>query len=488
MKQYADDIIKFVSGKSASITMAKTEQRHESSPLPYDLLELQADASRKFNIKPDRTLKLTQRLREKKLITYNRSDCRYLNEEQHEDAPLVLMAISENASILAGACATAQPSIKSRCFNNDNVTAHHAIIPTEGRFCIDDLSENERQIYLLIARQYIAQFWQQKVSKTTEVVVDVEGHVFKARSTEIIEAGWSRLYKHDKGNDEVYQVKDEDEIDVSLNSLFKGNIGKCESAKCDKKATKPPKHYTQSTLLKDLKRVAKYVADPNIAALLRDKDKEKKGEQGGIGTPATRDTFVVKLIERGYVQEQGKNIVSTALGQSFHDSLPLFATQPDLTALWHAQQKEIELGKQKTLVFFNELISTVQAHVEVVKSGGLNIKADTRDCPHCEKGLLIKRKGKYGDFWPCNNYPECEASFLDKAGQPDFTIKPPFEVSDHQCETCGQPLIRRKSKSKGRKNKVAYWYGCSAFPDCKTTYFEKNGQPDFQGKKEINES
>lgn len=485
--EFADGIVKAVSGKPATITEAKTEDKSEPPPLPYDLLELQADASRKFGIKPDQTLKLTQQLREKKLITYNRSDCRYLNEEQHEDAPLVLAAISENAPSLAGPCSTAQPTIKSRCFNSNNVTAHHAIIPTEGRGSVDDLSEKERQIYLLIARQYIAQFWGKKESKITTVSVEVEGHTFKARSTEVIEAGWSRLYKNDKDNDEVHKAKGDDEVDTPLNTLDEGNTGKCLSAKSDKKETKPPKHYTQATLLKDLKRVAKYVTDPNIAALLRDKDKTKKGESGGIGTPATRDTFVVKLIERGYVQEKGKNIVSTELGQSFHDTLPSFATQPDLTALWHEQQKDIEAGSKETLDFLNELVSTVQAHVEEIKSGELNITVDTHDCPDCKQGLLTRRKGKYGFFWPCNRYPECKASFPDKAGKPDFTPKPKVEESEHKCGECSKPLIRRKSKPKKGKKTASYWYGCSGFPDCKKTYFEKNGKPDFEGKKATTE-
>lgn len=483
-EQYAENVVVAVFSKVATITEAKTVDKSEPPPLPYDLLELQADASRKYGIKPDQTLALTQQLREKKLITYNRSDCRYLNEEQHEDASLVLEAISKNAPSLAGSCSTAQPSIKSRCFNNDNVTAHHAIIPTEGRGSIDDLSENERHIYLLIARQYIAQFWGNKQSKVTTVLVEVESHIFKARSTEIVNAGWSRLYKNDKDNDEVHNAKSDDEVDTPLNTLEQGNTGKCLSAQNDKKETKPPKHYTQASLLKDLKRVAKYVTDPEIAALLRDKDKSKKGEQGGIGTPATRDSFVVKLIERGYVQEKGKNIVSTDMGQSFHDSLPLFATQPDLTALWHEQQKDIEAGTKETYSFLNELVSTVSEHIDEIKAGELNINVDTHECPSCKQGLLTRRKGKYGYFWPCNRYPECKASFPDKAGKPNFTPKPKVEESEYTCKECGKPLNRRKSRSKKGKKKIFYWYGCSGFPECEATYFEKNGKPNFQYKKE----
>lgn len=488
-EKYAADMVSVVSGNPAIISQAKTEDKSEPPPLPYDLLELQADASRKFGIKPDQTLKLTQQLREKKLITYNRSDCRYLNEEQHEDAPLVLAAIAENAPSLVGPCSTAEPTIKSRCFNNGNVTAHHAIIPTEGRGNVDELLEKEKQIYLLIARQYLAQFWGNKTSKITTVLVEVEGHTFKARSTEIIDAGWSRLYKNDTDNDEVHQAKGEDEVDTPLTALAEGDAGQCISAKSEKKETKPPKHYTQATLLKDLKQVAKYVTDPKIAALLRDKDKSKKGESGGIGTPATRDTFVVKLIERGYVEEKGKNIIASELGQSFHDTLPQFATQPDLTALWHEQQKDIESGSKETLAFINELVDTVKSHVEEIKSGEFNIVVDTHDCPTCKQGLLTRRKGKFGYFWPCNRYPECEASFPDKSGKPNFTPKAEVVASEYNCEECSKPLIRRKSNPKKGKSKktASYWYGCSGFPDCKKTYFEKNGKPDFQNKNETAE-
>ena len=236
-EDFAHSVVAEVTGRPAAVTAAKTEDKRETPPLPYDLLELQADAGRKFGIKPDQTLALTQQLREKKLITYNRSDCRFLNEEQHADAPLVLEAIAANASVLHGACNTAQPAIKSRCFNNSNVTAHHAIIPTEGRYNFNALSENEQRLYLLIARQYIAQFWEDKTSKVTTVAVSVADHAFKARSTEVVNAGWSKLYKNDQDNEDVHKGKAEDEVDSPLVKLNTGDKGTCDSAEEEKKAT-----------------------------------------------------------------------------------------------------------------------------------------------------------------------------------------------------------------------------------------------------------
>ena len=225
--------------------------------------------------------------------------------------------------------------------------------------------------------------------------------------------------------------------------------------------------------------MAKYVTDPKIAALLRDKDKSKKGEQGGIGTPATRHTFIVKLVERGYIQEKRKTLISTELGRSFHDALPPFATQPDLTALWHAQQKDIETGDKETLDFIHELVSTMDTHIQQVKAGSFNIQAEGHPCPACKEGVLVRRKGKYGFFWPCQN-TECKTYYPDKRGKPDLTPKKQTVHSEHACQACGKPLIRRKSKPKKGKKTTTYWYGCSGFPSCKQTYFENNGKPEYE--------
>lgn len=360
----------------AVIRNADTRGKIEHPPLPYDLLDLQADAFRKFGIKPDKTLALTQRLREKRLITYNRSDCRYLSDEQHDDAPAVLATIARNAPMLAHHSQQADTSIKARCFNSDHVTAHHAIIPTEGRGDIAALSEHEKQLYLLIARAYIAQFWPLKKSNVTTVMVGCGGHTFKATYTAVIEAGWSQLYKNDTDNDDVHTKASDDASKDNLSVLHKDDQGQCLSADAEQKETKPPKHYTMATLLKDLKHVAKYVKDPKIAQLLRDKDKDKKGEQGGIGTPATRDSFIVKLQERGYIEEKGKHLLSTRLGQAFYDALPEMATQPDMTALWHAQQKDIEAGALATEDFLHALVEDITAHVDEISPGELAIQVE----------------------------------------------------------------------------------------------------------------
>lgn len=477
-EDFAKQIANACSNKPGSITGSDTKDKSEAPPLPYDLLELQSDASRKFGIRPDVTLKLTQALREKMLITYNRSDCRYLNDEQHADAPLVIEAIKSNAGVLAGACSKADASVKGRCFNSANVSAHHAIIPTEAKADLSKLSDNERSLYLLIARQYIAQFYPNKESKVTVVFVDCEGHAFKATSTQPVSAGWSDLYKNDKADDDEESLNDADSGDLSVHEA--GDAATCEKVNIAMKETQPPKHYTDATLLQDLRRVAKYIDDPNIAALLKDKDKDKKGEQGGIGTPATRDSFIVKLIDRGFVERKGKKLLSTAVGQSFHDTLPAIATRPDMTALWHAQQKDIEAGKLDTMTFVKGIAKTVTEHVKEVRSSALNVKVSSHECPTCQSGQLSSRPGKFGKFWGCSNYPECKATFKDKSGKPDLALKKQPEPTEYKCGACGKPLIRRLSeKGKGKRKNSTAWYGCSGFPSCKQTYFESLGKPKY---------
>lgn len=471
--------------KRSEIKSVSTKEKRESPPLPYDLLGLQSDAYRKFGHNSKKTLDLTQRLRQKKLITYNRTDCRYLSDEQHEDAPIVLSAITDNAPALAGAASAADTSIKGKAFDSSKVTAHHGIVPGEGRYDIADLPADEQQIYLLIARQYIAQFWPAKVSSITTVILETEGsgHRFKATATTIVDPGWSRLYKNDSDNEDIAESTQEDDTNANLQKLATDQSGQCVTTTIDNKETKPPSHYTESTLLKDLRRVAKYVKDKKIAALLLEKDKDSKEEQGGIGTPATRHTYIDTLKNRGFISDQKGKLISTDLGRDFHDTLPSMATQPDMTALWYEQQKHIESLDMTLDSFLEGLVAQVSDHIETVKSEGIELKiSKAPQCYQCKIGFLRLRKGKNGKFWACLRYPECNATYPDKSGKPDFTPKPKAVLSEHPCKKCGKPLVLRKSKPKKGK-KAAAFFGCSGYPDCKTTYFEKNGKPNYETAK-----
>lgn len=440
-------------GQMAQVMSVTKETLHTPPPLPYDLLELQADASRKFGYSPSKTLKVTQVLREKhKLITYNRSDCRYLSDEKHAEAPEVLRAVGDNAHHLTGAAQKADASIKNRAFNSANVTAHHAIIPTEARADLAGLDEVEQNIYLLVARAYVAQFWPKKITDVVSVTLNCDGYLFKKSYSAVVSAGWSVLYKNDQDNE---ASADEPLVETAflerLERLPKNTSVLCEQADIRKHKVPSPKYYTESTLLKDLRNVAKYVKNPRIANLLKAKDKGKKGESGGIGTPATRDSFIETLIKRQFIEKRRGKLVSTALGRSFYDVLPDIARQPDMTALWHEQQCDIEAGHLTVERFLDELANTITQHVQEVRETGLD-------------SAVLKQA------WE----------------QTTHASKNTAEVTQHLCGSCGKSLVRRaaspkKGQSKARDKSARYWYGCSGYPECTQTYQEFNGKPDLNG-------
>ncbi len=520
-KSFAQDVAGQCVGQDAAITGVDSGVKEGSAPLPYNMLKLQADSAKAFNYKPDQVMKITQELREKyRLITYNGSDCQYLNEEQHADAPGVLAAIAKTATEFEGIVSNADASIKSRAFNNKNVSAHHAIIPTEGTANLNELPESLRNVYLLIAKKYIAQFYPKHQYRDTSVTIDVKGHAFGVRSKVTLSEGWRVLFSSTDDDDE--SETDNDSIAVDLSTLAQGATGDCVKVDVLDKETKPLPLYTMSTLLNDLTRVAKYIKDPEIKKLLVEKDKDKKGEHGGIGTSRTRDQIIKKLFDLGFLTEKGKKVISTPIAQQFFDALPESATSPDMTALWHEQQSAIEGGNNTCEAFIDELMQFIEKQIKEVKENGLNIKVETHKCPSCDTGALRRIKKDKEAFWGCNNYPECRktvpdkgnkpdfkaietidcqecknpmkrikgkygffwpcrtcnVNYKDKRGKPDFAPKKENDVTDFDCGDCGKKLIRRVSvKGKGDQKRSTVWYGCSGFPTCKKTYFDNNGEP-----------
>ena len=472
-EHHAKQIAESVTGKPAQVVSADTRKREQQPPLPYNLLKLQADASRKFGFKPDQVKDITQSLREKhKLITYNRSDSQYLSDEQHSDAPEVLAAIAKTAPKIAGVVNQTNPAIKSRAFNSAKVTAHHGIIPTATAASLDALSDAEQKIYMLIAQAYIAQFLPNRKYDQTTISIHVDGRVFSVRSNITTSPGWQSIYQ----KDDVETEDDENDLSVDIRAVKNGQQGSCVSASSEKMETRPQPLYTMASLLTDLTRVAKYIKDDRLRKLLVEKDKDKEGESGGIGTPATRDTIIANLFARGFLTEKGKSIIPTQTGNEFYDVLPDQAKFPDMTALWHSQQMFIKEGRLDTASFVKQLMVYVQKEVDRVKENGLAIKVDAPECPLCKRPMRRIRKQDKSYFWGCTGFNDgCKYMTNDKGGKPAPQEKPPVVSEVHKCASCGSGLRRRDGKKKG-----TYWWSCSAYPTCKQTYFDANGKPDYK--------
>lgn len=422
---FAQAIAARVDGKDASIVSVKTTKKNEKAPLPFSIIKLQQAASKKYGYKPTEVDAITQSLREKhQLITYNRSDCQYLSDEQYESAPLVLDAIAATAEGMQAEIAETDSKIKGRVFNSSKVSAHHAIVPTETVGNFDALSDKEKNIYLMIARAYVAQFYPDRSYDETKIIIGVGDDEFGLTSNIETAEGWKVLYRNEKDSD-----NDDDDKDVSaddLRQLSNNDKGACSKAEVTKHETKPPKLYTMTTLLGDLTRASKYVKDKKLAEILKERDKDKVGESGGIGTPATRSSIVEGLFDRGFLAEKGKSIISTELGTTFYDQLHDIIVYPDMTAIWHEQQQDIEDIEDVYDFVRGVMADVVNPEVERLKKEVLKIP--TYDCDLC--GRKLKRmKGKdEGFFWGCTGYKDesnpCKNILEDANGKPGDKSKP----------------------------------------------------------------
>ena len=433
----------------------------------------------RYGYKPDQVKDITQALREKhRLITYNRSDCQYLSEEQHGDAPGVLAAIGANVIALKAAIAAADPAIKGRVFDSSKVSAHHAIIPTETTVNMASLTEPEQRIYAMIAERYALQFLEPRSYCQTKVEVAIGDAVFTATASVTTAPGWTAIGAVESEEADGADAKSEDvELTADLSALMAGDTGICENAVAQEKETRPPPLYTINTLLLKLTRVADEVKNPKMREILIARDAGKEGEHGGIGTPATRDTMIKTLFERGFLAEKGKAVIATPLGMSFYDALPDTARFPDMTAMWQVQQEAVASGEMSLDTFVSGIEGFVAKEIATVHERGLTIKSDAPPCPLCARPLR-RIKGQKGIFWSCTGREDgCTFTADDKGGKPVTRKAAAGVLSDvHTCPACAAPLVRRPSaKHKGR-----FWWSCSGYPGCKQTFLDRNNAPAFE--------
>ncbi|WP_104722732.1 DNA topoisomerase 3 [Helicobacter mesocricetorum] len=481
----AKEIKNTCENQNAKINL-KTEDKKEYPPLPYNLLILQAECAKIFGFAPDKTLQITQSLREKhKAITYNRSDCQYLPETMFEESPKILESIKENLNNdeIKALIAGSDIKIKSKAFNDANISAHYGIIPTQNKIS-SQLTQDELVVYDLIAKRFIIQFFHPREYQTTTINLEINQRVFTATQNKTIKNGFRSLWQNIDGDKEEEQDNDKNEYDLS--NLKDNDIAKCYSIQIEKKQTKPRPYYTMTTLLKDLNSVAKYVTDEKIKKLLMEKDKDKKGESGGIGTPATRSNHIKTLIERGYIEVSNdkKQIVkSTKKGKDLISLSPKSLTTPDMTALWFEQQKMIETLELQRKQFLEEVTKEVINEIQRINNNqDFKILEDESkpkiQCPQCNKGFLQKRKGKYGEFWGCSEYKEgCKAIYPDNKGKPNFETKQTTNDTSYKCPQCNKGFLQRIKSKNGK----GWWWGCSEFKQgCKAMYYDDNGKPKIQ--------
>ncbi|ELT91544.1 hypothetical protein CAPTEDRAFT_44772, partial [Capitella teleta] len=285
-RRLAQNVVDRIIGQQGTVRRVEDKRGKETPPLPYSLSALQIDAARQLRMDAKKVLDSCQRLYEQKLVTYPRSDCRYLPEEHFSQAPEVLATIRSNIFSLSKAVDNALPERKSSAWNDKKVGAHHAIIPTSLRIDLERLPELDRKLYELIARQYVVQFYPDHTFRKRVIDVEIEKGLFRASSRQTVEEGWKGLITSGK-SDQRPGDDESNEGNVFLPELAKGDVLDCPEAELKEKLTQPPKPFNDATLLSAMTGIARFVQDKNIRKILRETD--------GLGTEATRANIIELL-------------------------------------------------------------------------------------------------------------------------------------------------------------------------------------------------
>lgn len=403
-KTIYEELVNKIGDKVSKLIVSKKEN-YKATPLPYNLSDLESDAATLFKYSAKKTMDITQSLRDKhKAITYNRSDCRYLSEEHFKEASKLIPIVAQKLKFIA----TFNFTEKSRCFNDKYVTAHHGIIPTgDGNF--EDFSQEEKNIYKLIAERYFIQFLEKVKVEKTEARTEIEEVIFKKGSTKILEPGYTKYFKvlddEDIENEEEIESKKEDDLCKILAGEYQIEVSQSNFF-IEEKETVAKKPYTEATLIKDLNNIVKYVKDPEIRELLKSKDKDKKDVNGSIGTTSSIPEIVEGLIEKGFLTRKEEKIVSTELAKEYLKILPESLKTPDATALWWSIQEKIARGEAKvedlTLSVLEDVKSIINSEHKTISSEFSRQKQEKETigvCPKCGSPIYEGEKNFY-----CSGY------------------------------------------------------------------------------------
>ncbi|WP_438467082.1 DNA topoisomerase III [Marinomonas sp. PE14-40] len=351
-KALAENVIKRIQGQDAKVHQAQYKNKRQAPPLPYSLSSLQIDAAKAFSMSAQQVLDTCQALYERhQLITYPRSDSRYLPTEQFKDAPGVINSLKNNLPQWQDKLNKANTSQRSKAWNDKEVQAHHAIIPTAKQANIDGLSQSEKKLYELIARQYLMQFYPHYEYLDSFIELIIAGGVFRSKGHTQLSSGWKALLPDKK--------KDEEEGNM-LPKVAIGDVLFCHHGELISKVTTPPPAFTDASLLAAMTGISRYVKQADIKAILKETD--------GLGTEATRAGIIELLFRRDFLKRQGKNILSTETGRALINSLPESLITPDMTAKWEAGLNDICQGSGSYLNFMNELKTNLVQLIEQAKT------------------------------------------------------------------------------------------------------------------------
>ena len=395
-RQRAGQILDKVSGATGVISEVKKEARREPPPLAYDLTELQRDANRRYGFSAKKTSALMQQLYEThKLVTYPRTDSRYLTQDMVPTLPERLNSIAVGPySELARKILKSKINPGKRLVDNSKVSDHHAIIPTEEPVYLSKLDNDELKIYDLIVKRFLAVLLPPLEYGQTTVKMEVNGENFFAKGKIIKSKGWRSVYD---AFDSWEEGRDDQAQDQSLSEVKQGEVLKVGAAKIVASKTKPPARYTEATLLSAMEHPEKSIVDQELREVLEN--------TSGLGTPATRAEIIDKLFNSFYLGRNGKEIYPTSKGIQLVSLVPPELKSAELTAKWEQQLAEIGKGHYGSGAFLAKIRNYAAQLVSKIIGSTQTFRHDNMTrikCPNCGK-FLLQVRGKRGELYVCQD-------------------------------------------------------------------------------------
>ena len=389
----AQSLVNKCRGHEGEVIEVTKSTKKKYSPALYDLTELQRDANKIWGYSAKQTLNIMQRLYENhKLLTYPRTDSRYVTTDIVATIPERLKAVNlgEYRAVTAEIIRNGVKA-NNRYVDNSKVSDHHAIIPTEEKASLANLSSDESHIYNLVVKRFLSVLLPAYEYEQTTIKVNINGEVFTAKGNITKSKGWKKLYEKDT-------ALNDDEKDQELPALNKGDKIKIAYVDLSKKQTTPPARFNEATLLSAMENPHKFI---NVG-----KDAAKTlGETGGLGTVATRADIIEKLFNSFVIEKTGKEIIPTSKGRQLIELVPKELKSPLLTAKWEKRLDEIANGKADSHQFIREMKNYATALVEDVKCGEAKFHHDNQSgkkCPECGK-YMLEVKGKNGKMYVCQD-------------------------------------------------------------------------------------
>ncbi|WP_153463693.1 DNA topoisomerase III [Sediminibacillus terrae] len=394
-KQKAEQILNSIKGKPAKVTKADKKQKKTFAPQLYDLTELQRDANQIFGFSGKQTLSLMQKLYEQhKVLTYPRTDSRYLSTDIVPTIKDRVKAcgVDEYAK-LANKISQRDIKLGKSVVDNNKVSDHHAIIPTEQTVLLAELNDKERKIYDLVVKRFLAVLYPPHEYEQTKITAEIGGHIFTASGKRISKQGWKEVYDH------RYQDENDQDEDQKLPNIEAGDTFTELKISLTNGKTKPPERFTEGNLLQAMENPVRYMAkdDKHLAKTIN--------QTGGLGTVATRADIIEKLFNSFYMEKKGKHIFITSKGRQLLDLVPEDLRSPALTAEWEQKLGEIADGKRSKAAFIQEMKGYAKQVVQEIKHSDATFKHDNMTgtkCPECGK-LMLEVNGKKGRMLVCQD-------------------------------------------------------------------------------------